>query len=104
MEGCVMGAVAMACAVIGLFFLRFWRETGDRLFVIFAIAFWLFGATRVALALLPVASGPPENTQPEHQIYIYLVRLAAFALILFAVIDKNRPAADESRPTQRATR
>lgn len=84
MEDCIMGAMAMACAVIGLFFLRFWRETGDRLFVIFAVAFWLFGATRAALAILPDSS--------EHAIVIYLVRLAAFALILVAVIDKNRPA------------
>jgi hypothetical protein len=84
MEDCIMGAMAMACAVIGLFFLRFWRETGDRLFVIFAVAFWLFGVTRAALAILPDSS--------EHGLVIYLVRLAAFGLILIGVIDKNRPA------------
>jgi hypothetical protein len=86
MQNCIMGAMAMACAVIGLFFLRFWRETGDRLFAIFAAAFWLFGVTRAALACLPDSS--------EHELAIYIVRLAAFALILIAVIDKNRPARD----------
>ena len=86
MENCIMGAMAMGCAVAGLFFLRFWRDTGDRLFAIFALAFWLFGVTRLALAYLP------DPDKSEHEIYIYLVRLAAFALILIAVVDKNRPA------------
>lgn len=91
MENCIMGASAMACAVIGLFFLRFWRDTGDRLFAIFAVAFWLFGLTRVALTIWPSpAVRLPGHAGPEHEIYIYLVRLAAYALILLAVIDKNR--------------
>jgi hypothetical protein len=83
MPNFIMGATAMACAIAGLFFLRFWRETGDRLFAIFAVAFWLFGMTRIVLAWLPDSS--------EHEIYVYLVRLAVFALILLAVLDKNRP-------------
>lgn len=82
---CIVGAAAMAAAVAGLFFLRFWRETGDRLFFNFAIAFWLFSLTRSAFAFLPEHS--------EHEIYFYMVRLAAFALILIAIIDKNRPQA-----------
>jgi hypothetical protein len=28
------GAISMACLTIALFFLRFWRQTGDRLFVV----------------------------------------------------------------------
>ena len=35
------GALAMACWVAGLFFLRFWRLSRDRLFVFFVLAFWL---------------------------------------------------------------
>ncbi|HEV7221867.1 MAG TPA: DUF5985 family protein [Pirellulales bacterium] len=84
----LMGATAMACAVAGLFFLRFWRETGDRLFAIFAAAFWLFGLTRFALSLSPTTN---VHEFGEHEFYIYLVRLAVFALILLAVLDKNRP-------------
>lgn len=78
----MMGAIAMASAVAGLFFLRFWRDTGDRLFAIFAVAFWLLGLTRVALAFA-------QNPHTEHQ-YLYWVRLAAFMLILVAIVDKNR--------------
>lgn len=82
MEDLLMGAIAMASAVAGLFFLRFWRETKDRLFLIFAIAFWLLGTTRLGLALSPVHA--------EGQTFWYWVRLAAFVLILVAIADKNR--------------
>lgn len=78
----VSGAIVMGYAVAGLFFLRFWRETGDRLFAIFCAAFWLLGLQRIALAALPLA--PAEATP------LYVVRLLAFVLILWAIIDKNR--------------
>lgn len=92
MDNFIIGATAMACAIAGLFFLRFWRDAGDRLFAIFALAFWLFGGTRVALALL--SRQDDSGILPgsgEHELSIYLVRLAAFVLILIAIIDKNRP-------------
>ena len=82
MEQFIMGAIAMASGVVALFFLRFWRETGDRLFVIFASAFALLGVTRLGLALSP---DPTEG----HTMW-YWVRLAAFVLILIAIADKNR--------------
>ena len=47
----ITGAIVMGYAVAGLFFARFWRQTRDRLFLIFAIAFWLLGVQRLALAL-----------------------------------------------------
>jgi hypothetical protein len=78
----MMGAIHMASFVAGLFFLRFWRETHDRLFFIFAIAFWLLGLTRLALAM--------AGTEAAEHTYLYWVRLAAFVLILIAIIDKNR--------------
>jgi Family of unknown function (DUF5985) len=87
----LIGAIAMASFVAGLFFLRFWRDTGDRLFFIFAIAFWLLGLTRLALVLIG-----SENRGEEHT-YLYWVRFAAFLLILLAIIDKNRPKR-ENRP------
>lgn len=82
MDQLMMGMIAMASWVAGLFFLRFWRDTRDRLFFIFAIAFWLLGATRIALAL---------TTESAEHSYLYWVRLVAFVLLLAAVIDKNWP-------------
>jgi hypothetical protein len=80
----VLGGVIIAgYATAGLFFLRFWRDTRDRLFAIFAAAFWLLCLQRILLVLGP----PGEN---ESRSYLYLVRLAAYVLILISVLDKNR--------------
>jgi uncharacterized membrane protein YoaK (UPF0700 family) len=87
MDQLMMGMIAMASWVAGLFFLRFWRDTRDRLFLIFAVAFWLLGGTRIALALMT------ERAEHEH---LYWVRLLAFVLILVAIIDKNWPRKSES--------
>jgi hypothetical protein len=82
MEEFLMGVIAMASTVAALFFLRFWRDTGDRLFLIFSAAFFLLAATRVGLAL--------SQVHQEPQTHWYWVRLAAFVLILIAIVDKNR--------------
>jgi hypothetical protein len=37
----LQGAIAMCFALAGLFFFRFWRDTLDRLFLLFAASFWL---------------------------------------------------------------
>ena len=78
----VSGAIVMGYGVAGMFFLRFWRQTRDRLFLIFALAFFVFGVQRLALML----SGPPVEARTD----LYLVRLFGFVMILLAIIDKNR--------------
>ena len=78
-----LGAIVLGCGVAGLFFLRFWRKTRDRLFLIFAIAFWTLGANWLALAF---------TKQDEVRTWLYVVRLLAFVFILYGIIDKNRPA------------
>ena len=79
----VSGAMVMGYLVAGLFFLRFWRDTRDRLFAIFAGAFWLLAVQR---GVLTVAVHQGE----EGSVGIYGLRLVAFLLILYAIIDKNR--------------
>jgi hypothetical protein len=76
------GATAMGCWTAGCFFLRFWRQTRDRLFIMFALAFWVLGFNWVALALVPPAH--------ESRGYAYFVRVIAFVLLLAGIIDKNR--------------
>jgi hypothetical protein len=78
----VSGFLVTGYLVAGLFFLRFWRETRDRLFGIFAAAFWLLAAQRLLLVLF-------EQAQSD-DVWLYGVRLLAFVLILAAIIDKNR--------------
>ena len=77
----VSGAITMGYLIAGLFFLRFWRRTRDGLFVVFASAFWLLA---LAQTLLTLADAPREE-----QSWIYVVRLAAFALIIMAIVRKN---------------
>jgi hypothetical protein len=84
------GLMVAAYAVAALFFLRFWRQSGDRLFALFSAAFWLLGAQRLALALLPES--------PGLAVWPYVVRLLAFLLILWAIVDKNR---ERGRPGPR---
>lgn len=77
----ILGAVVMACGVSGLFFLRFWRKTRDRLFAIFAIAFWVLGLNWLFLSF---------TQQDEVRTILYMVRLLAFIFILLGILDKNR--------------
>jgi uncharacterized membrane protein HdeD (DUF308 family) len=77
----LLGAIAMGSVVAGLFFLRFWRDTGDRLFLFFAISFLVEGVNRAALGL----SADPNEGRP----FFYFVRFLSFLLILVAIIQKN---------------
>jgi hypothetical protein len=77
----VVGAVAMGHWVAGLFFLRFWYKTRDRFFALFAVAFWILGLNRLAMV--------PYVDLSEHH-FVYWVRLAAYLVILVAILDKNR--------------
>ena len=85
----ISGAIVMGYGVAAVFFLRFWRETRDRLFLIFSLAFWILGIQRLALALSSVAG--------EDQTWLYLLRLLGFVLILAAIVDKNREGARPER-------
>jgi uncharacterized membrane protein HdeD (DUF308 family) len=78
----LLGAIAMANLVAGLFFLRFWQQSRDRFFMLFASSFFLEAVNRAALALSP----QPNDGTP----IFYCVRLLAFLLILAAIADKNR--------------
>lgn len=84
MNEVLSGLIVAGYIVCGLFFLKFWRRTADRLFLTFGIAFWALAAQRLLLVTLAHVTGA--------EIYIYLFRLLAFSLILLAIIDKNRGA------------
>jgi hypothetical protein len=78
----LLGGLVVACAAVGCHFLRFWRKTRDRLFGIFAVAFWLLGLNWLLLAF--------ANRDETGVVWLYLIRLAAFILILIGIWDKNR--------------
>jgi predicted membrane-bound spermidine synthase len=77
----VAGAMSIAFALVGLFFLRFFLRTRDRLFLAFAGAFGLMALNQALVGLLDI---PREEQSP-----FYLLRLLAFLLIIGAIVSKN---------------
>ena len=75
----------MGCLAVAIVFLRHWRRSLDRLFIAFAAAFGILALDYAVLAVTTVGA--------EWRPYVFGVRLVAFGLILFGVIDKNRQAA-----------
>ena len=76
------GAVAFGFLMCALFFLRFWTRTREQLFLAFALAFLMLGSVQAILAL--------ANFTTEEQSSVYLIRLAAFVIIILAILRKNR--------------
>ena len=76
------GMLVTGYTVAGLFFLQFWSASRDRLFAIFAAAFWILALQRLMIAL--------THSIFEDQALFYILRLLAFVLIIFAIVDKNR--------------
>jgi hypothetical protein len=83
MTNLMTGAICMGSLVIALFFLRFWRDSGDRFFLYFAASFFIEGLHRLYSALHDAGG----EDSPLH----YLIRLLAYGLILWAILEKNLP-------------
>lgn len=79
------GAVSVTSVLAALFFLQFWRRTGDRFFMLFSIAFAIYSISQFVLRLANVSEFEP---------FYYLPRLLTFALIVLAVVNKNRERMD----------
>ena len=76
----LLGAMAMGCFAAALFFFRFHRDTGDRLFVWFGLSFLVEAVNRSLAAF--------EIFTADDALY-YGIRLAAYLLILWAIVEKN---------------
>ena len=82
LESFLSGAICLGWFTIGLFFIRFWHSSRDRLFLFFTVAFALLLLER----LLRLAMDLHSEWLPT----VYGLRLAAYGLILIAIFDKNR--------------
>ena len=74
------GAASALFMVSAGFFVRFWRQTHDRLHLKFAIAFFVMALNQFGI------SAAPDQAYPVH----YFIRLIAYSFILWAIIEKNR--------------
>ncbi len=77
-----LGLLTALSATAAVFFLKFWKESKDRLFGFFSAAFGVLAVDWLVRALV--------NVQHESQHYLYLIRLLAFLLIIAGIADKNR--------------
>lgn len=84
------GAITLAACAIALFFAHFKKATGDRLFGFFSAAFLLLGLEDVI-----------REFAGEFKSSVYLIRLLAFLLIVYAIFDKNRGTKDRPNSRQR---
>lgn len=76
------GAIVMGFAIAALLFLKFWSRTREGLFLAFSGSFMLLGVTQALLTL--------GSFYTEERSWLYLLRLAAFLLILYALWLQNR--------------
>ena len=77
----VSGAMVMAYLTAGLFFVRFWRGTRDRLFLWFAISFAIEAANRAWYGI--------SGAESDATVWYSLIRLVSYGLFLWAIVEKN---------------
>lgn len=82
MNQLLLGAISIAYFIAALFFVRFWKQTHDRFFLMFSSSFFIESGNRLLMGILP--------SEGDHDILIYSIRMVSYLLILFAIIDKNR--------------
>ena len=75
------GATTAAFVIAAAFFLRFWVRTRESLFAAFSLAFFLLALNQavVSLGAIPL----------EYRSWAYLLRAAAFLVLIVAIVRKN---------------
>jgi hypothetical protein len=82
LNGFLLGIIVTCSFTAGAFFIKFWRQTRDTLFLAFGAAFIVEGFNRAMILFV-------DEPNLGHPV-IYLVRLLSYLLILIAIINKNR--------------
>lgn len=80
--GLLSGALLTLSLVVAVLFFRAFRRVGDRLFVFFGIAFVVLALEQLLIAL----TDRNDVANP----LAYAPRILAFAIILYAIVDRNR--------------
>ena len=84
-EGFLLGIIVTGSLIAAMFFLKFWKQTHDFLFLAFGVAFLVEAVNRMGFLFV---TSPNEGAAP-----FYVIRLLAFLLILSGIIYKStRPS------------
>ena len=81
-DGFLRGIIVTCSVIAGGYFMKFWRQTRDTLFLAFGIAFIVEAANRTTFVFMD--SPNTGNT------FVYIVRLLTYVLILTTIVKKNR--------------
>ncbi len=81
-EQFISGAIVMGFGIACLLFVKYFRRTQQKLFLIFAASFFLLAVNYGWLAITQI---PSEERSP-----IFLMRFIAFALIPVAIFQSTR--------------
>lgn len=84
LESFLTGALTFGFVIASLLFLKAWRTTSDSLFAAFGAAFLLLALNQLAGLFGALAD--------EQQAWVFLLRLAAFLLLIVAIVVKNMRA------------
>lgn len=90
MKSFLWGSLSTETTIAALFFVRYWRVSGDRLFGYFALAFAFMAINWIAVSII--------DPKLEGTHYVYLLRLVAFILIIIGILDKNRRSGAPTMP------
>jgi O-antigen/teichoic acid export membrane protein len=82
MKQFLWGVLAATCVASAIFFLRYWKDSRDRLFIYFSLAFVVMAFNWIGEAMIA--------PHLEFQYYVYMTRLLGYGLIIIGIIDKNR--------------
>jgi len=86
-----LAGISMATfAGSGLFFLKLWLASRDRFFLFFSVSCALLSIERIFALFVAGTFSPLRSESSEFSVWIYLIRMAAFIMILISIIEKNR--------------
>lgn len=82
MSAFLQGATFLGSLAVAVVFLRFYRQSREPLFGVFAAAFAVFAVNRVVLAVL-------DENDEDRRLWVYASRALVFAMIAGAVLHQN---------------
>jgi uncharacterized membrane protein HdeD (DUF308 family) len=86
-EGFLLGVIVAATLGSAAFFLKFWRQTRDPLFLAFGVAFLIEAVNRCFVLIV--------DKPNEGHTLIHLIRVLSYVVILAGIIHKNRRGSAE---------
>ena len=91
----LLGAVIMGDVIAALFFVRYWKITGDRFFLFFAASFVAIAVSRVVVD----EEIPPVGYEP----FGYMIRIVSYLFIIAGILYKNTVRPNRTVQLPRAT-